>query len=120
MEKHSTILPREVIEQRIYFIRGQKVLLSNHLAELYQVKHKVLMQSIQRNRKRFPNDFLLQVTSKELAQKLEELEQKYDGQFKIVFEALHQILAPPEKPKRPFGFTVEEPKAQYSIKKKSL
>jgi hypothetical protein len=49
---------------------------------------------------------------------LSELENKYDKQFKIVFEALRQILTPPEKPKRPFGFTVEEPKALYTTRKK--
>lgn len=41
---------------------------------------------------------------KELRQKIEEMEQKYDGQFKVVFEAIRQLLSPPEKPKRRIGF----------------
>jgi hypothetical protein len=40
----------------------------------------------------------------DLARKIESLESKYDGQFKIVFDALRQLMQPPEKPKRPIGF----------------
>lgn len=52
-----------------------------------------------------------------LAHKLNELEKRYDEQFKIVFDALRQLLTPPEKPKHPFGFTIEEPKIPYQTKK---
>ncbi len=45
------------------------------------------------------------------------MKKKYDEQFKIVFEALRQLLIPPEKPKRQFGFIVEEPKITYTKKK---
>ena len=41
---------------------------------------------------------------KELADKLNRLEQKYDAQFKMVFEAIYQLMTPPEKPKRKIGF----------------
>jgi hypothetical protein len=40
----------------------------------------------------------------DLARKIEALERKYDGQFKIVFDALRQLMEPPAKPKRPIGF----------------
>jgi hypothetical protein len=40
----------------------------------------------------------------ELAAKLAELEKKYDGQFKIVFDAIRELMTPPETPKRPIGF----------------
>ena len=50
------------IEQRIYFIRGQKVMLSRHLAELYGVAPKALLQAVKRNRIRFPKDFMVQLT----------------------------------------------------------
>jgi hypothetical protein len=53
--------PRETIESRILLIRGRKVLLSMHLAELYQVEPKVLMQAVKRNLKRFPEDFMFQI-----------------------------------------------------------
>ncbi len=43
-------------------------------------------------------------THKDLAQKLAQLEKKYDHQFKIVFDAIHELMAPPIKPKRPMGF----------------
>src|SRR4030043_988651 len=48
-----------------------------------------------------------------LARKLDELEKKYDGQFRVVFEAIRQLMAPPESKKRPIGFLVEEPKIPY-------
>ncbi|MBI5475611.1 MAG: ORF6N domain-containing protein [Ignavibacteriales bacterium] len=57
-------------------------------------------------------------THKDLARKLDEMEKKYDAQFKIVFEAIHQLMLPPEKPKRPIGFRVEEKEAKYSVKNK--
>jgi len=56
----------------------------------------------------------------ELARKLEELEKKYDHQFKVVFDAIKQLLTPPEKPKRQIGFRVGEPRIKYKTKKKSL
>ena len=43
-------------------------------------------------------------THKELAQKLNELEKKYDSQFRVVFEAIRQLMEPPEKPKKKIGF----------------
>jgi hypothetical protein len=43
-------------------------------------------------------------SNKELAAKLAELEAKYDGQFKIVFDAIRELMTPPETPKRTIGF----------------
>ena len=55
-------------------------------------------------------------THKELARKLEELEKKYDEQFRVVFEAIRQLMTPPEPPpKRRIGFGVEEPRVRYRI-----
>ncbi len=62
----------------------------------------------------------LLASNEELVRKLESLEKKYDEQFKMVFEAIDQMLILPEKPKHPFGFTVEEPKALYQTKKRKL
>jgi len=53
------------IFQRIYEIRGQKVMLDFDLAELYQVEKRVLNQSVKRNINRFPLDFMFQLTRKE-------------------------------------------------------
>lgn len=60
------IIPRELIEQKIYLVRGQKVMLDRDLAALYGVKTRVLNQAVKRNLKRFPKDFMFQLTSKEL------------------------------------------------------
>ncbi len=51
-----------------------------------------------------------------LAQKLAELEAKYDGQFRVVFEALNELMAPPEPKRKPIGFSVKERRARYSAK----
>jgi hypothetical protein len=49
----------------------------------------------------------------QLARKLAELEKKYDAQFKIVFDAIRRLRAPPEPKKRKIGFLVEERAASY-------
>ena len=54
----------------------------------------------------------------ELARKLEALEKRYDAQFKIVFDAIRELMRPPEPKKRPIGFLVEEPKVPYITKMK--
>jgi hypothetical protein len=54
-----------VIERRIYLIRDQKVMLDRDLAELYQVKAIALRQQVKRNRERFPEDFMIQLTREE-------------------------------------------------------
>lgn len=60
------IVPAEIIEQKIFYIRGQKVMLDKDLAILYQVKPIALRQQVKRNKKRFPNDFMFQLTKKEV------------------------------------------------------
>ncbi len=52
-------------------------------------------------------------THKDLANKLEMLERKYDAQFKIVFDAIRQLMTPLEPKKRKIGFLVEERAARY-------
>jgi hypothetical protein len=174
----KSIMPIEMIEQKIFLIRGQKVILDSDLAKMYGVTTKRLNEQVRRNRKRFPPDFMFQLneedaeslrsqfatssgahggrryfpyafteqgvamlstvlnseravevnilimrtfvklremiaTHKELAKKLEELEKKYDGQFQIVFEAIRQLMAVEEKPKKKIGFLVKEQRARY-------
>ncbi|MEW6409062.1 MAG: ORF6N domain-containing protein [Nitrospirota bacterium] len=167
----ADIIPLETIERRILLIRGQKVMLSTHLAELYGVEPRVLVQAVKRNMKRFPDDFMFQLndeefknlksqivisswgglrranpyafteqgvamlssvlnserainvniaimrafvklremlfTHKDLARKLNEMEKKYDAQFKIVFDAIRELMTSPEKHKRKIGFLRE-------------
>src|SRR5260370_11858950 len=58
-------VPVTLIERRIYLIRGKKVMLSNDLAELYQVEVRALVQAVKRNLDRFPEDFMFQLNQNE-------------------------------------------------------
>ena len=55
----------EQIESRIFLIRGQKVMLDDDLATLYEVEIRVLNQAVKRNLDRFPEDFMFQLTAEE-------------------------------------------------------
>ena len=61
----DAIVPIEVIERKIYLIRGQKIILDNDLADLYGVSIRVLNQAVKRNLNRFPEDFMFQLTKEE-------------------------------------------------------
>lgn len=164
------IIPIEIVEQKIYLVRGHKVMLDRDLAELYGVETRVLNQAVRRNINRFPEDFMLSLTreeimnlsqivissgikhapsvfafteqgvsmlstvlrseraievnisimrafvklremissNKELSRRLGDLEKKYDKQFKLVFDAIRQLMTPPETKKRKIGFGPEE------------
>ncbi len=60
------IVPDEVIERKIFVIRGQKVMLDKDLARLYGVETKVLNQAVKRNIDRFPQDFMFSLTREEI------------------------------------------------------
>lgn len=64
-EKNSLIIPDEIVINKIYYIREQKVMLDSDLAELYGVETKVLNQAISRNIERFPSDFMFQLDHQE-------------------------------------------------------
>src|SRR3990167_38102 len=151
----DSIVPVEVVERKIYLIRGQKVMLDKNLAVLYGVKPIRLREQVKRNIRRFPDDFMFQLNekeidsmvsqnaipsrkylggykpyvfteqgvamlatvlnseravqvniaimrvfvklremiacNKELARKLDDMEKKYDAQFKVVFDAIRQL-----------------------------
>lgn len=55
----------QVIQERIYIIRGMRMMLDYDLAELYQVETKKLKQAVRRNIKRFPEDFMFEITEQE-------------------------------------------------------
>ena len=158
----------DVIESHIFLIRGHRVMLDSHLAELYGVTTGALNQAVSRNKDRFPADFMFQLTSaelenlksqfvisswgglrkvphafteqgvsmlssvlrskravqvnigimrtfvkmretmiahKDLSRRLNDMERKYDKQFRGVFDAIRQLMEPPPVPsKRPIGF----------------
>jgi ORF6N domain len=64
--KPQSLIPVERIAAQIYVIRGQTVMLDKDLAELYGVETRVLVQAVKRNLERFPEDFLFQLSKKEL------------------------------------------------------
>jgi len=68
MKKTAAIVPVERIWRRILFIRNQKVILDRDLAILYDVETKALNQAVKRNIKRFPADFMFQLTKAEKKQ----------------------------------------------------
>ena len=194
MTVRTSIIPVAQVEQRVFLLRGHKVMLSTHLAELYGVEPKVLLQAVKRNAERFPADFMFQLTRQEvmrsrsqfvtlnnvekgrsrsqlvilkrgqnikfapyafteqgvamlssvlrskraiqvnveimrafvhlrqllvthadLASKLEELEKKYDAQFRIVFDAIRQLMSSPASTQRKIGFQVRERRAAYGV-----
>jgi len=65
MKKKITSIPQEIIEQKIFLIRGKKVMLDSDLAVMYEVSTKVFNQAVKRNKKRFPEDFMFQLTMDE-------------------------------------------------------
>jgi phosphopentomutase len=62
------MIPVELIERKIYLIRGNKVMLSSDLAELYGVETRALNQAVKRNIQRFPKDFMFQLNDSEAEQ----------------------------------------------------
>ncbi len=165
--KSTAIISPKIIEDKILFIREQKVMLDKDLAKLYDVKTEQLTRQVRRNIDRFPKNFLLQLTQekfknlichfggsswggtrkppyaftehgilmlssvlnskraiqvniqimrtftkirklmsehKDLKYKIEQMEKKYDCQFKIIFETIKKLLETPIKSKKPIGF----------------
>jgi hypothetical protein len=167
MGARTTVLA-ERIEQRIFLLRGQKVMLSPDLAQLYDVEPRALVQAVKRNLERFPVDFMFQLSGREfrslksqivtsswgglrratpyafteqgvamlssvlrseravrvnieimrafvrmrqmlashadLARKVAALEKKYDAQFKVVFDAIRELMTPPQPKQIRIGF----------------
>jgi len=62
----KAVIPVEQIESIILLIRGQKVILDHHLAQLYGIPTKVLKQAVRRNIKRFPSDFMFSLVWQEV------------------------------------------------------
>ena len=65
MKQQLILITQEKISQRIFIIRGKKIMLDRDLAFLYGVQTKVLNQAVKRNIKRFPEDFMFQLTEEE-------------------------------------------------------
>jgi hypothetical protein len=61
----EALIPVEIIEKKIFLIRGEKVMLDGDLAELYEVETFNLNKAVKRNVGRFPQDFMFQLTKEE-------------------------------------------------------
>lgn len=62
----ETTVQQELVEKKIYFVRGQRVMLDSDLAELYEVETRALIQAVKRNIDRFPGDFMFQLKNQEV------------------------------------------------------
>jgi hypothetical protein len=62
MSKKEISIPEEIIANKIFLVRDEKVMLDSSLAELYQVETKRLNEQVKRNSDRFPDDFMFQLT----------------------------------------------------------
>ncbi len=62
---NQLLIPVDAIQEKIYLIRGNKVMLSHDLARLYEVPPKALIQAVKRNLERFPDDFMFQLNEVE-------------------------------------------------------
>ena len=83
-----------IVQNLIYEIRGQKVMLDSDLAKLYQVETKVLNQAVKRNSKRFPPDFMFQLDNKEFAiLKSQFVTSSWGGTRKLPFAFTEQGVA---------------------------
>ncbi len=65
MEK-SVAITDDTVVNKIYHIRGKKVVMDRYLAEMYGVETRVLNHAVKRNERRFPSDFMFQLTEREL------------------------------------------------------
>jgi hypothetical protein len=63
--KNRLIIPDDIVINKIYLVRGQKVMLDNDLAELYEIETRRLNEQVKRNIGRFPEDFMFQLTTEE-------------------------------------------------------
>jgi hypothetical protein len=85
----NQVLPIEGVEKLILLLRGEKVLLGQQLAKLYGVPVKVLTQAVKRNRSRFPEDFMFQLSREEFDQlKLHFLTSNEAGSLRSQFVTL--------------------------------
>jgi hypothetical protein len=66
-ENNAIAVPEEIIMSKIYLIRDKKVMLDSDLAELYEVETKQLKRAVRRNIKRFPEDFMFELTDSEFS-----------------------------------------------------
>ncbi|MCF3110420.1 ORF6N domain-containing protein [Niabella sp. CC-SYL272] len=97
------------IQNRIYEIRGERIILDFDLAILYEVETRILNQTVKRNSKRFPKDFMFQLTRQEFAALKPEINKLYSDEYQSVTDMSSQFVMtyPGKRPKTalPYAFT---------------
>jgi len=84
----------QLIQNKIYEIRGRRVMLDFDLAEMYEVETRVLNQSVKRNMKRFPSDFMFQLTVEEFTNLMSQFViSSWGGTRKLPFAFTEQGIA---------------------------
>jgi len=104
--RHTKYLPNAFTEQGVAMLSG---VLNSPRAVQVNIE---IMRAFVRLRQ-------MLLSHVELARKIEQMERKYDSQFKVVFEAIRHLMAPPVKPKRKIGFDQKEKQARYGRRKNS-
>jgi hypothetical protein len=93
-KENLVVVPDELVMNKIYLIRNQKVMLDSDLAELYLVETKVLNQQVKRNLKRFPDDFMFQLSEQEFTNlKSQFVTSSWGGKRKLPFVFTEQGVA---------------------------
>ncbi len=93
-KKANLMFPNEVVINKIYLIRGQKVMLDKDLAELYGVETRTLNQAVKRNVERFPEDFMFQLSEEEFENlKSQIVISSWGGRRKLSFAFTEQGVA---------------------------
>ena len=88
------LIPDEIVINKIYLLRKQKVMLDEDLAELYQVETKRLNEQVKRNIQRFPEDFMFQLTAQEFENlKSQFATSSWGGRRKLPFAFTEQGVA---------------------------
>lgn len=82
----NELIPIEIIENKIFIIRGQKVMLDSDLAKLYEVETKNLNKAAKRNIERFPEDFMFQLTKEEFENLISKIGISKDGNKNLRFQ----------------------------------
>lgn len=91
---NKTNIPNEIITNKIYFVRGEKIMLDSDLAILYGVETRRLNEQIKRNIERFPPDFMFQLTKEEwLNLKSQYATSSWGGRRKLPFAFTEQGVA---------------------------
>ena len=100
-----------IIQNKIYQVRGVRVMLDFDLAELYQVETRVLNQAVKRNLKRFPSDFMFQLTAEEHKNLISQsVTSSWGGTRKLpnIYMAIAALSVKPadepDKPSKKIGF----------------